>query len=78
MTEFAWVIERRYYPYKDPDKFVVEYVTAKNGCICFTPNHNEALRFARKQDVDTMIDQLPDRLLGSYAAEHGWMTNEHS
>jgi hypothetical protein len=62
--DFAWLVERKIYNTQ------VEYGCIHNGHHSWTANSYAALRYARKEDADNVIDGLD--LQGAYPAEHGW------
>lgn len=71
MSEFAWLIESENGFYIG----VLNY--RKRANIGWTANHNNALRFARKEDAEAMIKVFPNLGLALHenakgAVEHGW------
>lgn len=71
MTEYAWLIER-----KHTMQEICEYLTVKHTGFYWTEDHKSAIRFARKEDADNMIDAFG--WMGAYPAEHGWDNHESS
>ena len=63
MAEFAWLIEGngpRYWDGRNLETMVMD--------------HNDAVRFARKQDAERVISWLLNKELR--AVEHGWNTGD--
>ena len=69
MTEFAWVIES-----EDISASMPLYYAGYDEVIaatCWSYNHMEAIRFARKEDAEKMSSRMQQK--NNRIAQHGWM-----